>query len=60
MTVIARTLKNLQVIIQADEHQLLADEPLSSGGEDQGPDPYELLLSSLAACKIITVHMYAR
>lgn len=60
MTVIARTLKNLQVIIQADEHQLLADEPPSSGGEDQGPDPYELLLSSLAACKIITVHMYAR
>lgn len=60
MTVIARTLKNLQVIIQADEHQLLADEPVQSGGEDQGPDPYELLLSSLAACKIITVHMYAR
>ena len=60
MTVIARTLKNLQVIIQADGHQLLADEPVHSGGEDQGPDPYELLLGSLAACKIITVHMYAR
>jgi putative redox protein len=58
--VVARSLQNLQVEIIARDHLLLADEPESNGGDDAGPDPYALLLSSLAACKIITVHMYAR
>jgi putative redox protein len=58
--VVARSLQNLQVEIIAGEHMLLADEPESNGGDDAGPNPYDLLLSSLAACKIITVHMYAR
>ena len=60
MTVTARSLQNLQVEIQASNHQLLADEPLNDGGEDKGPSPYDLLLSSLAACKVMTVHLYAR
>ena len=60
MTVTARSLQNLQVEIQASNHQLLADEPLNAGGEDKGPSPYDLLLSSLAACKVMTVHLYAR
>jgi len=37
---------------------LIADEPLDIG-DDAGPDPYSLLLSSLAACTIMTVKMYA-
>lgn len=60
MTVTARSLKNLQVEIQASTHPLLADEPLHDGGEDMGPSPYDLLLSALAACKVMTVHLYAR
>lgn len=60
MTVTARSLKNLQVQIQANNHAILADEPLHDGGEDMGPSPYDLLLSSLAACKVMTVHLYAR
>lgn len=60
MTVTAHSLQNLQVQIQASNHHILADEPESAGGEDQGPNPYDLLLSSLAACKVMTVHLYAR
>ena len=60
MTVTARSLDNLQVQIQASNHHILADEPLTAGGEDKGPSPYDLLLSSLAACKVMTVHLYAR
>lgn len=61
MSVVARSLNNLQVEILADhKFNLHADEPISSGGDDTGPDPYALLLSSLAACKVMTVQMYAR
>jgi len=60
MTVTAHSLQNLQVQIQASNHHILADEPESAGGEDKGPNPYDLLLSSLAACKVMTVHLYAR
>lgn len=60
MQITARSLQNLQVEIQANGHELLADETINDGGDDLGPSPYALLLSSLAACKVITVHMYAR
>ncbi len=60
MKVKAKSLQNLQVEIEADGHRLIGDEPVEAGGDDAGPDPYGLLLSSLAACKVITVHMYAR
>lgn len=41
------------------EHRLLADEPEAKGGGDRGPTPFELLASSLGACKALTVKMYA-
>lgn len=46
--------------IQAGPHTLIADEPESLGGTGQGPDPYELLCSALAACTSITIEMYAK
>lgn len=60
MSVTARSLKNYQVEILAGYHVVHADEPVSAGGDDKGPNPYDLLLSALAACKIITVQMYAK
>jgi putative redox protein len=59
MTIIAHTLQNYQVSITAGRHSFTADEPAGIG-DDAGPSPYDLLLSSLAACKVMTAHMYAR
>lgn len=50
---------NYAVTLKTRSHELKADEPLSSGGKDAGPAPYELLLASLGACTAITLRMYA-
>lgn len=42
------------------QHQLLADESAAHGGEDEGPNPEELLAASLASCTAITIEMYAK
>ena len=41
------------------EHTLVIDEPVESGGANQGPSPTRALAASLAACTAITVEMYA-
>ena len=46
--------------IVAGKHRLVADEPVSAGGGDAGPDPYNYLLISLGVCTSMTVGLYAR
>ncbi len=59
MSVIARSATGVQVDIEAGGHSFTADEPREWGGTDVGPNPYDLMLSALAACTVMTVKMYA-
>ena len=40
-------------------HTLVLDEPVSSGGADEGPSPTRTVGAALAACTAITAEMYA-
>ena len=46
--------------IVAGKHHLVADEPISAGGGDAGPDPYDYLLAALGVCTSMTIGFYAR
>ena len=60
MRAVARQRENFTHDLKIGRHNLTADEPESSGGDDNGPNPQELLAASLASCTAITVEMYAK
>lgn len=45
---------------EASGHLTLSDEPLEDGGTNLAMTPTELLLSSLASCKLATMRMVAQ
>jgi putative redox protein len=45
--------------ITAGPHLFNADEPLSVGGRNSGPTPYQLLSAALGACTSMTIRLYA-
>src|SRR5436305_15316214 len=59
-TITVRSRDGFQQEIQARGHRFGSDEPVDAGGSDSGPNPYELLLGALGACKAMTVRMYAQ
>ena len=58
--VTARTsASSYRTAITAGDHSIIADEPATGGGSDEGLSPYELLLAAIGSCTAMTMHMYA-
>ncbi len=60
VTVRSRAGRAFTADVTGERHALVADEPVSFGGDDEGPTPYELLLAALGSCAAMTVNSYAR
>ena len=60
MRATVRQQRNFQHEVEIRSHQLMADEPTDTGGDDAAPCPQEFLAASLASCTAITMEMYAR
>ena len=55
-----RTGKTFTHRVDIRQHHLTVDEPPEHGGDDEGPNPQELLAASLASCTAVTMEMYAK
>jgi putative redox protein len=49
----------LQEVVSG-KHHLRADEPVSYGGKDEAPGPYDYLLIALGVCTSMTIGWHAR
>lgn len=51
--------KNYVAEAKMRNHFAVIDEPVSFGGDDNGPTPVEYLLTAIGGCVSITLRMYA-
>lgn len=52
--------QTIRVHQSSTQHTLFADVASALGGDDSAPDPHDIFDASLAACKAITLMMYAK
>ncbi|RVU36992.1 OsmC family peroxiredoxin [Rheinheimera riviphila] len=52
--------QTIRVHQDSHQHTLFADVAAALGGDDSAPDPHDIFDASLAACKAITLLMYAK
>jgi putative redox protein len=60
MKAIAAKDRGFRHTVRVRTHEIVSDEPVDSGGTDEGPSPQELLAAALASCTAITMEMYAQ
>jgi putative redox protein len=60
MRAVARQREKFTHDVKAGDHTFTVDEPVESGGQDDGPSPQELLAAALASCTAVTMEMYAQ
>ena len=60
MRAVARQREKFSHDVKAGDHTFTVDEPVESGGQDDGPSPQELLAAALASCTAVTMEMYAQ
>src|ERR1700730_10242291 len=58
--VVRGSARNFQQEVIAGKHHLRADEPVSYGGGDAAPGPYDYLLTALGVCTSMTIGFHAR
>ena len=46
--------------VRAGSHRFVVDEGLEVGGNDEGPNPYQLLMAALCQCTSATLRMYGQ
>jgi putative redox protein len=57
--VIVRAGASIRNDIEAGPHRMIADEPVSAGGTEAGPTPYDFLAAGLGACTSMTLRVVA-
>jgi uncharacterized OsmC-like protein len=56
----AKLTTGMAVSLSNEQHEWQADEPIDARGTNSGPNPYELLLGSLAVCTCVTISWYCQ